>query len=153
MNNEHVQSGRAPNLPSGSDRAPWAWSPTPFVDGVRLAFVIAVTRGAVLDQPANPNDQHRIVVEDRWDLLTLAKLWMTEPGVDLPIEPLIEEPLRLSSGRRVWITAGWEELEGCEPEPLSAGAVVEPYTPGLQDVCAPGVLVRGFRWSTGTTAE
>jgi hypothetical protein len=152
MDKRHVQSGLAPTVPSGHDRAPWVWEPTPFANGVRLAFAIAVTRGAMLDRPADPKNQHRIVVEDRWDLLTLAKIWMTEPGVDLPIESLIEEPMQLSSGRRVWITAGWEELEGGEAEPRCAGAIVEPYTPGVQDVRAPGLLVRGLRWDSSTTA-
>ena len=152
MDKNHVQSGRAPTLPKGHDRAPWTWEPTPFVNGVRLAFAIAVTRGAMLDRPADPKDQHRIVVEDRWDQLTLAKIWMTEPGVDLPIDPLLDQPMELSSGRRVWITAGWEELSDGEPEPLCAGAIVEPYTPGVQDVRAPRLFVRGLRLSTDTAA-
>ena len=152
MDKNHVLSGRIPTLPKGQDRAPWIWEPTPFVKGIRLAFAIAVTRGAMLDCPADGKDQHRIVVEDRWDLLTLAKIWMTEPGVDLPIEPLMDQPMQLASGRRVWITAGWEELTGGEPEPLCDGAIVEPYTPGVQDVSAPGLFVRGLRLSTEIAA-
>lgn len=153
MDKNHVQSGRLPTLPAGDDRAPWIWQPPPFVDGLRLAFAIGVTRGAMLDEPADPDDCHRIVVEDRWDLLTVAKVWMTEPGVDLAVGPALDEPFTLASGRRVWVTAGWEQLEGAEAEPPCTNAIVEPYTPGVQDVRAPGLLVRGARWGTNMAAR
>lgn len=40
-----------PILPPDEDRAPWKYTPTEFKNGVRLAFVLACTRGLLATQP------------------------------------------------------------------------------------------------------
>jgi hypothetical protein len=131
----------------GPDRAPWRFQPTPFVDGKRLAFVVATTRGALHAAEPEPKD-HIIPVEDRWDELTMASVWMTEPGVELNEPGVFAGPLPLMSGRRVWLTEDKQRLaEAIAPESESVGAMVEPLWPEQHDVACPGFLVRGVRWS------
>jgi hypothetical protein len=138
---EHIASGASPVWPA-ADRAPWIFDPPAFVNGVRLAFVIATFRHALLPLPISPKDLH-IAVEDRWDSLTLGCIWMTEPGVELNLRRPVGEPLELTSGRRVWLGAKTELLLGAEPEPLAISSMLEPAIPGRDDVTAPGVFHRG----------
>jgi hypothetical protein len=87
-----------PLLPAGHDRAPWKFAPTSFVDGRRLAFVIAVTRAAMLPHAQIAVDATQVGVQDRWDVVHLAKIWMTEPGYELDREwNLVGDALPLAS--------------------------------------------------------
>jgi hypothetical protein len=72
-----ASSGRL--LPAGHDRAPWKFTPPPFVNGRRMAFCIAVSRGALRPDPPVEGDEHRFIVEDRWDMVTTAQVWMKRP--------------------------------------------------------------------------
>lgn len=138
----------APRLPAGTDRAPWKFSPPPFADGYRCAYVIGVTRGSLrpLEVPAR---YHTVEVRDRWDELTKVSLWMAEPGVpNPPASDRIGPLLRLSSGLKVWAVAGAESLKGGQPGPVPIAALYEPQVPGIHDVITPGLLVRGAVWSS-----
>lgn len=136
-----------PMLPMDHDRAQWTFTPPQFVDGARLAFVIAITRGALL--PGTIDDADEVIgVEDRWDQLICARLFMTEPGIDLA-EPdqLLHDPWTLTSGRRVWLTARYEALAGGKQEAPCSTAVVKPMTPERHGVAAPGILLVGARFA------
>lgn len=83
-------------------------------------------------------------MHDRWDELTKVNLWMGLPGVPTPsaserIGPL----LGLSDGNRVWAAAGREPIAAVVPEPLPVTAAIEPQTPAIHDVTAPGLLFWG----------
>jgi hypothetical protein len=70
-------------------------------------------------------------------------VWMTEPSISIESPRLVGGPLSLRSGRRVWVTAGTEEVMGGRPEPIPATAIVEPVWPAEHGVTAPGVFIRG----------
>ncbi|NYF15991.1 hypothetical protein HDC37_000805 [Microbacterium sp. AK009] len=130
-------------LPEGVDRAPWKYAPPDFVGGHRRAFVIGVTRGA-LGRWTVPDRYETIQVRDRWDELTKANVWMSQPGTDIPDPPERVGPvLELTNGMRVWVGRGSEELEAIDPEPVPVSAIIEPQIPGVDDVTAPGILIRG----------
>lgn len=142
LTKEHATSAESV-LPRKHDRAVWKFAPTPFINGRRLAFAIGVTRGALLPMSLSAKELH-IPVEDRWDALTVAYVWMTEPGVRLNEEnhQLVGGPLRLESGRQVWVSADMEPWKGPpESKPVSAALVV--LTPEKNAVRAPGFLLRG----------
>lgn len=152
---ETKESNLSPDarLPKGVDRAPWKYTPPEFVDGHRRALVIGVTRGALGPWPV-PERYETIEVPDRWDELTKATVWMSEPGVNIPEPPERVGPiLELSSGVRVWVGRGHEELEPIDPEPVPASAILEPQVPGIHDVTAPGLLVRGVHLSTSDAQQ
>ncbi|MFF8968679.1 hypothetical protein [Streptomyces sp. NPDC014995] len=139
---EHLRSEN-PVWPVTEDRAPWKFAPTEFVDGRRLAFVVAASRGALIPGPLDANDTH-IAVEDRWDQITMAQIWMTEPDVDLPDGiRLIGGPLPLASGRSVWVTADVQEVPGERESMVASGIMAQPLMPDTHDVSAPGILLRG----------
>jgi hypothetical protein len=143
---ENMRSDHAV-LPAGHDRVLWRYTPPPFEDGVRLAFVIAVSRPALLPGGGDGDDVI-IGVQDRWDRLACARILMTEPGGALSsIDPLLAEPWTLTSGRRVWLTARSEVAPAMEPEDPSAGAIVQPMWPEAHGVTAPGFLLKGVRLS------
>lgn len=125
------------------DRAPWKFAPTPFVDGLRLAYVVAACRHALLPRALDLKEV-QIRVEDRWDQLTMAKIWMTEPGLTFDAPRLIGGPLPLASGRSVWVSADVEELPGGEPEPIAVSSMIEPLWPEEHGVPAPGLLLKGL---------
>lgn len=134
-------------LPNGHRDAPWVFTPTPFVNGIRLAFVIAVTRGAL--RPELPDSKDTVVaVEDRWDRLPALCIWMTEPEVTFD-RPVIGGPLPLDGGRQVWVAARVEPIDAIEPEPVPASAMIEPMSPESHGVAAPGILVRGVHLDDG----
>lgn len=142
MTREHVQGGAEPQLPHGVDRAVWKFQPPPFEGGGRLAFVVAVTRASLLVGVLDERALH-VAVEDRWDVLNTVKLWMTEPDIELEgISRPLGAPLPLRSGRRVWLAASTEQVEG-EPEPPCTGSMLEPMSPATHGVTAPGVMVKG----------
>ncbi|MFJ2222135.1 hypothetical protein ACIOFY_19120 [Streptomyces anulatus] len=142
VTSEHMRSEN-PVLPPGEDRAPWEFSPTEWVNGRRLAFVLAASRGALINRPLETADAH-IAVEDRWNQITMAQIWMTEPGVDLPKGVrLIGGPLPLASGRRVWVTADTQDVPGEQEWTVASGIMAEPLLPQTHDVSAPGLLLRG----------
>lgn len=138
---EHMESER-PVWPKSEDRAPWKFDPTPFVNGCRKAFAIATTRSSLLPQAPSPHDIH-ITVEDRWDRITVAYVWMTEPDVELLASRIIGQPLTLASGRKVWLSAESEAMPGGEEEPQAVSAMLEPMLPESHGVPVPGYLVRG----------
>lgn len=139
---EDRRSGR-PVLPVGHDRAPWKFTPSPFVNGSRVAFVIAVARGAMLPQPVDPSETV-IPVEDRWDRLPNVCIHHTLPGHKLRTTRLpIGQPLTLDSGRQVWLTAGSEAVDPTPPEKQAVGAMIEPLSPETHGVAWPGLIVRG----------
>lgn len=135
---------------TGENRALWEFQPTAFKDGKRLAFVVGMCRHALLPMDLSPKEVH-IAVNDRWDELTKAEVWMTEPGVDLQSERMIGGPLDLTSGRRVWLVARTELLEFSAPEPQAVGALIKPLTPESDGVPAPGFLVVGVHWDDTPT--
>jgi hypothetical protein len=134
------------------DRAPWKFEPTPFVDGVRRAFFIAAFRGSLRRLPMDPRDTH-VSVADRWDEVTLVTVCMTEPNVELDAPRRISEPLQLRSGRRVWLHAHTEDLEGgAEPEPEPVSSMVEPVWPGEHGVPVPGLVLRGVNVDSASSS-
>lgn len=150
MTAEHVASGIEPQLPQGVDRAMWKWvtdelPAPPFVDGVRLTFVVATTRAALLSsRPLDDRSQH-IAVDDRWDVLTMVRFLMTEPGVELTDVPRpVGRSMLLSNGRRLWMAVATESVVG-EPEVGIEGAMVEVMSPATHDVSVPGLLLKGLR--------
>ncbi|WCS17760.1 hypothetical protein MML61_23750 [Mycobacterium marinum] len=143
VTSEHVASGKLPVVPGGRATS-WEFEPTVFSGGGRLAFAVAVTRNALVQLDIDPQETV-IEVADRWDRLTLLYLWMTEAGVTLESPgPILGGPLPLSSGRRVWVTAGEENIASCEPVPVPAGQIVMLKSPGEDDVASPGFLVCGL---------
>ena len=131
---------------SGPDRAPWKFQPPHYVNGKRVAFVVAVTRAALLPGELD-SSEHVIAVEDRWDRLTSAFVWMTEPGIAFDEPGLFAGPLLLTTGCRVWLQQNQEALDGkTEPEATCVGTMIEPMSPLTHDVIAPGFLLRGVRW-------
>jgi hypothetical protein len=151
VTSEHQSSGQLPVVPGGRATS-WEFTPTRFEGGGRLAFVIAVFRNALLEQQIDPKDT-LIEVADRWDRLTAIYVWMTEPGVTLDATAIVGGPLPLTSGRRVWVTAGEEDITPSDPEPVAAGAFIEPLGPGKDDVAAPGFLVRGMNFGGDSLSE
>jgi hypothetical protein len=144
VTSEHEKSGNQPVVPGGRRDTPWKFSPTEFDGGGRLAFVVAVTRNSLIPQPIDPRETV-IEVEDRWDRMTMLYVWMTEPGVTLESPGPVGGPLLLLSGRQVWVTSGDEVTAPYEPEPMPAGLMIQPLSPGKEDqVSAPGFLVRGM---------
>lgn len=157
MTSEHHASGeepRLPDVPEMPQRAPWTFEPTPFIDGVRLAFVVAAFRSALLPKPQEKpgKDIVQVLVRDRYNELTKVEIWMTEPDTDIHFtadspEQQIAAPLPLASGRRVWLFAARENI----PEPDDddstpyVGSLIQPQVPGIDAVSAPGVLLIGVR--------
>ena len=142
---EHLHDAERP-VWSEPDRAPWKFQPPPYVDGKRVAFVVAVTRAALLPGELDPSE-HVITVEDRWDRLTSVFVWMTEPGIAFDEPGLFAGPLLLTTGCRVWLEQNQEALDGkTEPETPCVGVMIEPMNPETHDVVAPGFLLRGVRW-------
>lgn len=115
-----------------------------------MAFAVGVTRGSL--RPADPEaalDSDTVVVEDRWDLVTVAQIWMTEPGVMLePGLAHIGPPLPLRSGRQVWVTASWENVPPIEPERIPDVAIMTIVRPEEADVPSPGVKMVGANWNS-----
>lgn len=138
---EHLASEKP--VYAGNPRAPWVFQPTPFVDGLRLAFVIAITRPSLMPGDIDAAD-FQVPVRDRWDELTVAYVHMTQAGAHLGgSRRVIAEPLSLDSGRQVWVTWGRERVEPVGPERAPAGAMVEPVWPEQHGVAAPGFVLRG----------
>lgn len=145
VTSENMRSS-SPSLPLGSDRAPWKYDVPPFLEGKRLAFVVAATRSAML--PGRKSQKEiQIPVEDKWNVIQLVRIWMTEPGVNLENLDFIGPPLELQSGRRVWIDTVTEDIPewDASPEKSARGSLVEVLTPQLHGTKSPGLLVRGFR--------
>ena len=142
---EHAR-GTESLVPGGMGRVVWAFDPTPFEDGRRQAFAVGVTRGALRPIDATRKaDPDIIAVKDRWDLVTVAQIWMTEPEAALPEGlPALSGPLPLRSGRQVWVTASWEEIAPQDPEPIPVSALVKFIRPEEADVACPGVMVVGL---------
>jgi hypothetical protein len=131
-----------PMLNGSPDRAPWKYTPTPFVGGRRLAYVIACTRGAMM--PEQVKASYSIIpVADRWDQLTKANVWMSEANITPDDEGRIGPRLSLQSGRSVWVTPAVEYIPPIEPEPTPATTLLRPMIPGKDDVRYPGVIVVG----------
>ncbi len=133
----------SPLLPRGTDLAVWRFPPTPFVNGRRKAFAIMAMWSALLSRPRRQKDVH-IEVDDRWDIATVAYVWMTVPGVDLNEPRIVGEPLTLGSGRRVWLTARVEDVPGGVPEAEADGVLAEPRLPEQHGTSCAGYLLRGL---------
>lgn len=100
----------------------------------------------------NAPDEREIVVPvaDRWNQLTLVRLWMTLPGVDYQVRreaTLLAEPMTLANGRKVWLDTVSEQVTDWspDPEPPATSALVVPMGPDTHAVSAPGYLVKGLR--------
>ncbi len=131
-------------LPASLPRSAWRFQPTELVDGSRIAFGIGVFRHALREEPIDRTETV-ISVPDRWDLLSLALVRMTEPGVDAhPDWTLVGGPQLLASGRRVWVTSSFEQIDPADPEPVAPGTMIEPVTPETHGVASPGWLGRAF---------
>lgn len=120
---DHLRDADRP-VWSEPDRAAWRFAPPPYVDGRRLAFAVAVTRAALLPGELEPSE-HVIAVEDRWDRLTSAFVWMTQPGVNFDAPGLFAGPLLLTTGCRVWLQQNQEALDAI-PEDQDAYDCVAP---------------------------
>ena len=130
-------------LPPDLDRSVWRFQPTSFSQGHRIAFAVGVFRHALRPEPVDKSETV-IAVPDRWDVLSLALVRMTEPGVDVdPAWAVVGGPLMLASGRRVWVTRSVEAIEPTDPEPVAVGAMIEPVSPETHGVASPGWLVKG----------
>ncbi|WP_139135475.1 hypothetical protein [Micromonospora tulbaghiae] len=144
VTSEHMRDAEKPVLPTDHDRAPWKFTPPSFTDGRRLSFFIAVTRGAMLPETPDPAAAP-ILVEDRWDRMSIAEVWMTEPGAGLTdSHTVVGGPLPLPSGRQVWVTRRIVPVHG-EPETGIVSAMVEPITHDIAGVSTPGVIIRAVR--------
>lgn len=143
ITSENIRSN-SPRLRPGEDRAPWKYEVPAFVDGKRLAFVIAVTRSALLPGQVSQKEI-QVPTKDAWNLIRLVRVWMTEPGVKLEGLEFVGNPLFLQSGRCVWLDtveqtmAGWSTT----PDKPAAGLLVEVLTPGQHGTQSPGFLVKG----------
>lgn len=130
-------------LPTGHDRAMWRFQPTAFVGGHRVAFAIGAFRHALRPEAADSREA-LVGVPDRWDVLSLALVRMTEPDVEPdPTWQIVGGPLPLASGRRVWVTCHAEEIGRGEPEPMADSTMIEPWTPETHGVASPGWIVKG----------
>jgi len=140
---EHVENSPAP-LVASRDEVVFKFTPTTFDEhGVRLAFVVAVLRGALRPEQLH-NKESQLRVEDRWDRITKASVWMTEVGItDLQVDRRIAGPLPLASGRNVWVSAGSEPIAPTDPEPIPATSIIRPMRPEVDDVNCPGLMVVG----------
>lgn len=128
----------------GPERAPWNFNPTPFVRGVRFAFAVVITRPAMRPGVLDDKAVH-IPVRDRWDEVTIAYVFMTEPDIALSTSRhVIGGPLILESGRRVWVAWGREPVPPKEPEAVPAGSMIEPMWPEKHGVGAPAFVLRGL---------
>jgi hypothetical protein len=145
VTSEHVRDGGSVVPATMETRAWWKFTPPPMGEGGRLAFVVAVPRGALQPRPLDPRETH-IAVEDRWDRLTVARIHMTEAGVAFTPRRFVGGPLQLSSGRQVWLSARAEAMPAATPAPPPDGAVVEIWTPETHDVTAPGLFLRPLNW-------
>lgn len=110
-----------------------------------------MTRGGMLLRDGVKPWGKRIEVEDRWDRITYAGVYMTERGVDLNERELNEQgvtlvsgPLSLANGRRVWLTKRTEEIDGRVEDGI-VGSMIMPLTPKADGVVAPTLLIRGVR--------
>ncbi|MFI5719059.1 hypothetical protein [Nocardia sp. NPDC051750] len=139
---ENAQS-TTPIIDPKIGRSMWEFDPVPFEGGKRMAFVVAPLRSSYLPGALDPRDNH-IAAQDSWDKITIAYIWMTEPGVNLEVDRIVGGPLTLSSGRQVWLSAGTEPCSQSEEADI-VGSMIEPQMPGRHEVNAPGFLVRGLR--------
>lgn len=83
----------------GPGRMAFDYEPVEFDGGRRLAFTICTFRHALLPRELDKKALH-VRVNDSWQEVTLAGIWMTEPGVELERSRPVGEPLILDSGRR-----------------------------------------------------
>lgn len=145
VTSENMRSD-SPRVPLGLDRAPWKYDVPSFIDGKRLAFVVAVARSAMLPGQRSQKEI-QIPTGDEWNVIQLARIWMTEPGVTLEGLDFIGNPLSLQSGRRVWLDTVAEVVPGwnTNPEPPAVGSMVQVLTPDSHGVRSPGLLVKGVR--------
>jgi hypothetical protein len=97
----------------------------------------------MLPEPLDATDSVLIEVPDRWDVLTTASVWMTEPDVQVDDPQAVGDPLALDSGRKVWVTAGHEQLPSADPMSEAVGSMIEPRWPEEHGTAAPGILIRG----------
>jgi len=137
--------GDSPVLPADHDRAVWKYEPNSFVDGVRLAFVIASGRTALRPGPA---DSREIDVEcaDEWNRIQMIQVWMAEEGVTPAPRSVVGKIMTLASGRSVWLESASEVVPSWDPAPQATawGVVVSPQNPATDDVRAPGLLLTGI---------
>lgn len=126
----------------GPGRMAFDYEPVEFENGGRLAFTICAFRHALLPLPLDEKALH-IKVNDSWQEVTLAGIWMTEPGVEFAPQRQVGEPLTLVSGRRVWVSAWTEPLPNGVPEPQAVSSMIEFAMPDEHGVDGPGVFLRG----------
>lgn len=138
---EHMMTDN-PLWPS-NDRLAYSFTPPPFdAQGRRLALRLIMTRAAMLPGLQDPGS-YTIPVDDRWDRLTAACLWMTEPDASLDSAfEMIGSPLPLESGRQVWIVRATQGTNGV-PEPQCDGAMIQPLDPQEGGPDVPTLLVTG----------
>ncbi|ALO66667.1 hypothetical protein AS189_09390 [Arthrobacter alpinus] len=108
--------------------------------------MVAVARSAMLPGQKDQKEV-QIATQDAWNVIQLARIWMTEPGVSLEGLDFIGEPLSLKSGRRVWLDTVAEIVPGwsTSPENPAVGSMVEVITPESHGSLSPGLLVKGIQ--------
>ena len=143
---EHM-AGQDPIVP-GPGRMAFDYEPVEFDGGRRLAFTICTFRHALLPRELDKKALH-VRVNDSWQEVTLAGIWMTEPGVELERSRPVGEPLILDSGRRVWVSAWTEAVPDGEPEPQAVSSLIEFAMPAKHAVRGPGVFLRGVHVDHG----
>ena len=140
---EHMQ-GPKPMWPPDRDRAVYKFSPTPFVDGIRRTFAIAVPRGGLRNTLISPKET-TIIVPDRWDMLGVAMVLTTEPGVEPNLwNPAQRDPLKLTNGRRVWLACVHQPVEATDPERPPDNNLIRVLSPENDEVSCPGFIVPGL---------
>lgn len=141
-------------LPEGHDRCLFRFQKPPFDRGVQFAFAIGITPDGLMHHPA---DQPVTVLPapagDAW--IKVLRIYITEPGrtqADLGLnrfEVVPPSPLRLESGRSVWIVATEEEgppaPDAALGPPVASFVRFVDYDP--KDFAAPGLIQVGVRLS------
>lgn len=146
VTSEHMTTPN-PIVP-GPGRMAFDYEPVEFEDGRRLAFTICTFRHALLPRELDVKALH-VRVDDSWQEVTLAGIWMTEPGVELERSRPVGDPLMLDSGRRVWVSAWTESVPDGEPEPQAVSSMIEFAMPDKHAVRGPGVFLRGVHLDHG----
>ena len=82
-------------------------------------------------------------VSDFWQEVTLAGIWMTEPGLELEWSRPVGEPLMPDSDRRVWVSAWTEPRPDREPEVQAVSSIIEVVTMDKHPVKGSGVFLPG----------
>ena len=135
-----LEKGRTQRPPEGR-RDFWRFTQTPIgPEGVQFAFAVAATRSSFFPR-APDRKASQIEVPDRWNLLHVGAVWITDPAVAM--EGALGGPQQLENGKLVWVT---NESQVCPSEDSTLdyrGSILEAWAPETHSVAAPGFFIRG----------